>query len=41
MRLIIFLVTSVLIATCTGKTKTNHNAQLAGMYKLYIAENAD
>ncbi len=41
MRLIIFLITSVLISACTGKSKPNRNEQLAGMYKLYIAENAD
>jgi len=41
MRLIIFLITSVLISACTGKSKPNRNKQLAGMYKLYIAENAD
>ena len=41
MRLIILLIISVLISACTGKSKSNRNAQLAGMYKLYIAENAD
>ena len=41
MRLIIFLITSVLISACTSKSKPNRNERLAGMYKLYIAENAD
>ena len=41
MRLIIFLITSVLISACTGKSKPNRTNQLAGMYKLCIAENAD
>lgn len=41
MRCIILLITLVLIAACTGKSKPNRNEQLAGMYKLYIAENAD
>ena len=41
MRCIIFLITLVLIAGCTSKSKPNRNALLAGMYKLYIAENAD
>ncbi len=30
-----------MISACTGKSKPNRNEQLAGMYKLYIAENAD
>jgi hypothetical protein len=41
MRAIIFLIISVLISACSGKSKTNRTAQLAGMYKLYISENAD
>lgn len=41
MKLTILLITLVFISACTGKSKPNRNAQLAGMYKLYIAENAD
>ena len=41
MRLSILLIILVLISACTDKSKPNRNAQLAGMYKLYIAENAD
>jgi hypothetical protein len=41
MRLVIFLITSVLISGCSCKSNPNRNEQLAGMYKLYIAENAD
>lgn len=41
MKLIILLTMLVLISACTDKSKPNRNAQLAGMYKLYIAENAD
>ena len=41
MKLSILLITLVLISACTDKSKPNRNAQLAGMYKLYIAENAD
>ena len=41
MRLVILLITLIFISACTGKSKPNPNSQLAGMYKLYIAENAD
>ncbi len=41
MKLIILLSISVIIISCNGKAKTDRKAQLAGMYKLYIAENAD
>jgi hypothetical protein len=41
MKLLSLLIISVLISTCTDKSKTNRNERLAGMYKLYIAENAD
>ena len=41
MKLFCFLFFSVLVSACTDKSKSNRNALLAGMYKLYIAENAD
>ena len=41
MKLSFLLIILVLISACTDKSKPNRNAQLAGMYKLYIAENAD
>ena len=41
MKLFCFLFFSVLVSACTDKLKSNRNALLAGMYKLYIAENAD
>lgn len=34
MKLAVFLISSVLIAACTGKAKPGRNEQLAGMYKL-------
>jgi len=36
-----FLILLVFLSACSDKSKPNRNAQLAGMYKLYIAENAD
>lgn len=41
MKLIILLSISVFIISCKGKTKPGRIALLGGMYKLYIAENAD
>jgi len=41
MKLIILLSISVVIISCNGKKKPGRIVQLAGMYKLYIAENAD
>lgn len=41
MKLFCFLFFSVLVSACADKSKPNRNALLAGMYKLYIAENAD
>jgi len=36
-----FLILLIFLSSCSDKSKPNRNAQLAGMYKLYIAENAD
>jgi len=41
MKIIIVFFISVVLLSCTGKTKPDRKAQLAGMYKLYISENAD
>ena|SRR6188508_2429083 len=37
----ILFIIPVFLFACTGKSKQNRNALLSGMYKLYIAENAD
>jgi len=37
----ILFIIPVFLFGCTGKSKQNRNALLSGMYKLYIAENAD
>jgi Lipocalin-like domain len=41
MKVLSFLFLLVLVSACTEQSQTNRNALLAGMYKLYIAENAD
>ena len=40
-KIFIVFIIPVFFFACTGKSKPNRNALLAGMYKLYIAENAD
>jgi hypothetical protein len=40
-KIFILFVIPVLLFACMDKSKVNRNALLAGMYKLYIAENAD
>src|SRR6188474_1653534 len=42
MKLPFLLIASVMmLASCSEKKRSNDNSRLAGMYKLYIAENAD
>lgn len=41
MKLFCSLFLLVLLSACADKSKPSRNALLAGMYKLYIAENAD
>ena len=40
-KIFILFVIPVFLFACTDKSKHNRNTLLAGMYKLYIAENAD
>ena len=40
-RIFILFIIPLFLFACTDKSKSNRNALLVGMYKLYIAENAD
>ncbi|HRE36876.1 MAG TPA: lipocalin-like domain-containing protein [Chitinophagaceae bacterium] len=41
MKIVTLVLLSIILFSCKRKKETDRKAQLAGMYKLYIAENAD